>query len=66
MKGYHLIFQCLKYCDKCRFVFDDDKRYAIDSVMPLKFRDFLFESKTPLGCLPITPENLEKLKEMKI
>jgi len=65
-KGYHVIINCLKTCDLCRFVFDDDKRFAVDSVMPLKFRDFLFNEKIQLGHIKITKENLNKIKEVTI
>lgn len=65
-KGYHVYIYCSKICDLCRFVFDDEKRYAVDSVMPLKFRDFLFDEKIYFGNKRITKENLEKAKKLKI
>jgi hypothetical protein len=66
-KGYHIRLRCsIENCDICRLVFDDPKRFDIDSVMPLKYRDFLFQEKIYLGNLPITKENLEKIREMKI
>ena len=65
-KGYHVKISCIKECDLCRLVFDDDKRFAIDSVMPIQFRDFLFNEKIRLGNVKITKENLEKLKEMHL
>lgn len=63
-KGYHVIIECLKECDVCRLVFDDDKRFAVDSVMPLRLRDFLFSEKIYLGNKKITKENLDKIMEI--
>lgn len=65
-KGYHIIIICRKNCDLCRFVFDDAKRYDIDSVMPLRLRDFLFTEKIYLGNLSITQENLEKIRRIEL
>ncbi len=65
-KGYHVTIKCSKQCDLCRFVFDDEKRYAVDYVMPLKFRDFLFKEKVYLGNKKITKENLEEIKGLVI
>lgn len=65
-KGFHVFIFCKKQCDLCRFVFDDDKRFAIDSVMPLKFRDFLFTEKVPFNKMKITPENLNRIGELTI
>lgn len=62
-KGVHVRLICSEICDLCRLVFDDDKRYSVDYVMPLKFRDFLFKEKIYFGKLKITKENLEKIKE---
>jgi hypothetical protein len=66
-KGFHVTITCLlNNCDVCRLVFDEDKRFAIDSVRPKAFRDYFFDDKTYLGNIPITLENLMKIKEMKI
>jgi|WetSurMetagenome_2_1015567.scaffolds.fasta_scaffold44185_3 hypothetical protein len=63
-KGYHAIIICkIEECIDCRLVFDDDKRFATDSKMPLIFQNFLFDEKIHFGKLHITKDNLEKIKE---
>lgn len=62
-KGFHVIFNCIKKCDICRFVFDDMKRYEIDFNRDLKFQNTLFTEKEYFrGSMG----NLEKNKQKKI
>lgn len=43
-KGFHLKLWCMADCDLCRFVFDDQKRYAIDFRRPTRFQNVLFDN----------------------
>lgn len=44
-KGWHFFITCNteKYCDSCRLVFDDARRFAMDSMRPIRLRNVLFE-----------------------
>lgn len=44
-KGYHIFFYCSQDCDLCRFVFDDDKRYALDTKRPNWRQNIMFDIK---------------------
>lgn len=45
-KGYHILLTCkTQGCDKCRLVFDDQKRLEMDSNREEKFRNTLFTDK---------------------
>lgn len=44
-KGYHILLICSHDCEVCRMVFDDPKRFEMDSNRDLKFRNTLFTSK---------------------
>jgi hypothetical protein len=44
-KGYHVLLTCREKCDKCRMVFDDAKRFSMDSMRDEKFQNTLFTSK---------------------
>jgi len=44
-KGYHIKLVCSKKCDECRLVFDDVRRFELDSVREEKFRNVLFTEK---------------------
>lgn len=42
-KGYHVVIICKdKNCDLCRFVFDDQERYAHDIERPKRTQNVLF------------------------
>lgn len=44
-KGTHFILKCLKECDLCRFVFDDQTRYAYDQFRKEYSQNVLFSEK---------------------
>lgn len=44
-KGAHFILKCLKECDLCRLVFDDQTRYAYDQFRKEHSRNVLFDKK---------------------
>lgn len=44
-KGYHILLVCDKKCFLCRMVFDDPKRFEMDSNRDLKYQNTLFDSK---------------------
>ena len=53
-KGYHIKFWCTKVCDDCRFVFDDQKRYAMDFKRPPHKTHVCFEPfsvRRKIACL---------------
>lgn len=47
-KGYHISLICLRECDICRVVFDDQKRLEMDSNRDIKFQNTLFSDKEPI------------------
>jgi hypothetical protein len=47
-KGYHISIVCSKQCDVCRMVFDDQKRFEMDSNRDIKFQNTLFTEKEPI------------------
>lgn len=48
LNGFHVTLWCLKDCDLCRFVFDDQFRYMWDFERPEFSRNVLFDIKIPL------------------
>lgn len=62
-KGYHVKFLCNKTCDICRFVFDDDKRYAIDFKKPEIFKNIMFDEKVYFEKKTTPLELLKKRKK---
>lgn len=50
-KGYHLLMKCSKECDICRFVFDDQKRFAADFKRPEYKKNVLFEPFSAHRCI---------------
>ena len=49
-KGYHVLMKCSRECDTCRFVFDDQKRYAMDFRRPAHKTNILFEPFSAHRC----------------
>lgn len=45
LKGVHFILHCNINCDLCRFVFDDQIRYAYDQFRKEYSRNVLFDKK---------------------
>ena len=49
-KGYHLLMLCNKNCDICRLVYDDQRRYAIDTnIRKPQFKNLLWDNKEKSG-----------------
>lgn len=44
-KGYHIFFYCKIKCDICRLVFDDDKRFMLDTKRPEYRQNVMFDEK---------------------
>jgi len=57
LNGYHIELYCEKECDKCRLVFDHQRRYFKDLMRPEFSRNVLFEWKRGLEF-----EELEKIR----
>jgi hypothetical protein len=69
-KGHHISMICSKKCDKCRLVFDDAKRFEMDSNRDLKYQNTLFDKKeyvhTNLKMLKHICERCEKYGNIQV
>lgn len=43
LKGYHIILYCDIDCDLCRLLYDDERRYEMESRQPWRRRNVLFD-----------------------
>ncbi len=58
-KGVHVKMWCMKECEMCRLVFDDEIRYAYDQYRPKYSQNVLFNEKKILKV-----KKGEKLKDV--